>query len=150
MRSQTERGTLNHLIELCRDGERGFRHAANHVQDPVLKTLFLEVAAQRERFVEALRPHAQRLGGDADADGTATGALHRGWMSLKDALGPHEDAVIVREAERGERAALGAFEDAIAGILPPESRDLIESCYAQVQHSYRRIAAAQPVAVRRS
>lgn len=146
MRDQTERGTLNHLIELCRDGERGFRHAANHVKDPVLKTLFLEVAAQRERFVEALRPHAQRLGGAADADGTATGALHRGWMSLKDSLGPHTDAAIVKEAERGERAALAAFEDAIDGILPPDSRELIESCRAQVEHSYRRIVALQAVA----
>ncbi|HVG54342.1 MAG TPA: PA2169 family four-helix-bundle protein [Vicinamibacterales bacterium] len=146
MRDQTERQTLNRLIELCRDGERGFRHAANHVQDPVLKTLFLEIATQRERIVEALRPHAQRLGGDADSDGTTTGALHRGWMSLKDTLVPHEDAAIVKEAERGERAALAAFEEAIAGILPPESRELIESCYAQVQHSCRRIAALQAVA----
>ena len=145
MRNQTERGTLNHLIELCRDGERGFRHAANHVQDPVLKTLFLELAAQRERFVEALRPHAQRLGGAADADGTATGALHRGWMSLKDSVGPHQDAAIVKEAERGERAALAAFEEAIDGIVPPDSRELIESCRAQVEHSYRRIVALHAV-----
>ena len=48
MPDRTERGTLNHLIETCRDGERGFRYAANHVVTADVKELFLEVAGQRE------------------------------------------------------------------------------------------------------
>lgn len=141
MSERTERGTLNRLIETCRDGERGFRHAANHVLDPELKTLFLEIALQRQRFVDALRPHANRLGGDADADGTVAGTLHRGWMSVRDTLAPHEDAAILKEAERGERAALAAFQEAIEGLLPPESRELIESQGGQVRHSHARLSA---------
>ena len=47
-------------------------------------------------------------------------------MTLKDAVGGHEDASIVREAERGERSALAAYEDALEGMLPPTSRELIE------------------------
>lgn len=40
MSARTERDTLNGLIEICRDGARGFRLAADHVADPELKQLF--------------------------------------------------------------------------------------------------------------
>lgn len=139
MSQRTERGTLNHLIEICRDGERGFRHAANHVSDPAVKALFLEIATQREHFVEALLPHAHRLGGETDTDGTVAGALHRGWMSIKDTVAAHDDTAVIKEAERGERVALAAFAEAMEGLLPPQSRDLIEQQYAEVQHTQRRL-----------
>lgn len=146
MSERTERGTLNRLIESCRDGERGFRHAANHVSSPALKALFLEIATERQQFVDALQPHAHRLGGETDADGTAAGALHRGWMSVRDTLVHHDDASVVKEAERGERAALAAFREAIEGLLPPESRELVESQYAEVRRAHERLKAFLPSA----
>lgn len=141
MSERTERGTLNRLIEICRDGELGFRFAADHVSDPAVKALFHEIATQREHFNEALLPHAHRLGGATETDGTVAGTLHRGWMSIKDSLSHHDDAAIIKEAERGERAALAAFQDAIDGMLPPESRELIETQYAGIQHTHRRLDA---------
>ena len=141
MAERTERGTLNRLIEICRDGQLGFGSAAGHVSDPAVKALFLEIAAQREQFVHALLPHAHRLGGATESDGTVAGTLHRGWISLKDTLSHHDDAAIIKEAERGERAALAAFQDAISGMLPPESRELIETQYAGIQHTHRRLDA---------
>ena len=60
MAERTERAALNHLIETCKDAERGFRHVATHAADPVVKGLFLDIAAQRARFAAALLPHAQR------------------------------------------------------------------------------------------
>jgi uncharacterized protein (TIGR02284 family) len=139
MAPHTERWTLNHLIQTCRDGERGFRYAANHATNPVVKALFLEIATQRQQFAEALLPHAHRLGGETEADGSVAGALHRGWMTVRDTVAPHDDGAMIREAERGERAALAAYEEALESMLPPEARELIESQRAQVQHTYRRL-----------
>ena len=141
MTERTERATLNRLVETCRDGERGFRYAANHVSDPAVKALFLEIATQRQQFAEALLPHAQRLGGAAEGDGSVAGALHRGWMTIRDTLAPHDDVAMINEAERGERAALAAYRDALESPLPPESRDLIESQCDQIEHSQRRLAS---------
>lgn len=140
MAERTERETLNRLIETCRDGERGFRYAANHVSDPVIKALFLEIATERQQFAEALLPHAQRLGGAVESDGSVAGALHRGWMTVRDALAPHDDAAMIKEAERGERAAEAAYQEALDGLLPPESSGLIESQRARIEHSQRRLA----------
>jgi len=141
MSERTERGTLNRLIEICRDGELGFGSAAGHVADPEVKALFLEIAAQREQFIRALLPHAHRLGGATETDGTVAGTLHRGWISIMDTLTHHDDAAIIKEAERGERAALAVFRDAIDGMLPPESRELIETQHAGIQHTHRRLDA---------
>jgi uncharacterized protein (TIGR02284 family) len=60
-------------------------------------------------------------------------------MTLKDAVGGHDDASIVREAERGERSALAAYEDSLDGMLPPGARDVIERQCAAVRHSHNRV-----------
>ena len=135
---QTERGTLNHLIETCKDAERGFRYAANHVSDANVKAMFLEIAAQSEQFAADLLPYAQRLGGAADHDGSVSGALHRGWMTLKDAM-RHDEAAVIREAERGERVALGAYTAALEGVLPPTVVEVVERQRNAIKGSHARI-----------
>ena len=127
MAERTERDVLRHLMEVCKDGERGFRAAADHVGDAKLKALFLDLAAQRRQFAEELVPHVQRLGGLADAEGTSAGSLHRSWMTLKGLVPGRHDHHIVTEAERGEQAALDAYEDALNGMLPPTVTDTVEA-----------------------
>ena len=45
MVERSEREALHHLIDICRDGERGFLAAASAVSDPRLNTLLKEIAA---------------------------------------------------------------------------------------------------------
>jgi uncharacterized protein (TIGR02284 family) len=111
------------LIATCRDGEHGFRYAANHVRDSTVKGLFLEIASQREQFAADILSHAQRLGGANRVRGESYRRFcTEAWMTLKDAVGGHDDAAIIREAERGERSALAAYEEALDGMLPPAAR----------------------------
>jgi len=79
MAQRTERTVLNHLIETCRDAERGFSAAAAHVESSRLKDLFERMATQRARIADVLAPHAQRLGGDsaAEDDQAVTGVVRR-------------------------------------------------------------------------
>lgn len=125
MAERNEREVLHHLIEICKDGEHGFRTAAEQVEAPVLKTLFADLAAQRRQFAGELAPHLQRLGGLAD-DGTNIGTLHRQWMTLRGWVRGDHDHAIVAEAQRGEYAALHAYNDALNGMLPPTVTDLVE------------------------
>ena len=141
MGERTERSVLNHLIETCKDGERGFVLAADHVTDPLMRVAFLEAAEQRQRFADALRPHAQRLGGDPDTGGTMAGTLHRGWMTLKDALTRYDEAGILAEAERGEQAAAVAYDDALNSVLAPATRGVVEAQYADILKMRGRIHA---------
>ncbi len=140
MAERTERVVLNQLIETCTDGARGFRSAAEHVKDPGLKTTFLTIAAQREQFAADLLPHAQRLGGAATSDGTTAATVHRAWIDIKSKL-RHDDGAILAEAVRGDGVTLQVFEDAVVGLLPPDTRELVERQYADVTTGHARILA---------
>jgi uncharacterized protein (TIGR02284 family) len=142
MAEQNEREVLHHLIETCKDGERGFRAAAEHVNAPVLKTLFADLAAQRKQFAEELEPHLYRLGGLPDG-GTNAGSLHRGWMLLRGFVPGNHDHAIVVEAERGEHAALSAYKDALNGMLPPTVTDLVETQRDAIEDANERIHAVE-------
>jgi uncharacterized protein (TIGR02284 family) len=109
------------------------------VGDSTLKSLFTDLATQRKRFAEDLLPHLQRLGGPPDAEGTNAGSLHRRWMVLKGLVPGRHDHHIVTEAERGEHAALNAYEDALNGMLPPTVSELIEAQRDAMQKANDRI-----------
>ena len=127
MAERTEREVLLHLIEICKDGERGFRAASEYVHDTSLKSLFQSLAEQRGQFAGDLLPHLHRLGGYTDWSGTSAGALHRGWISIKARIPGMSHHAIVAEAERGEHAAIAAYGEALNGMLPPTVSGLVEA-----------------------
>jgi uncharacterized protein (TIGR02284 family) len=127
MSQRTERAVLNHLIETCRDAERGFTIAAHEVRARELTRLFFRLAEQRREFAKELLPYAQRLGGASAADGTRVATLHRAWMQLKAHLASNPDRAVLEEAERGERFALAAYDEAVNDLVPPDARELIEA-----------------------
>ena len=143
MTDRSEHAILNRLIATCRDGERGFRLAAEQVTDPALKKLFAEVADQRATFATELVPHAQRLGGDSAPDGTVTAALHRVWMATQDRL-HHDDEAIVGQVGLGDRSTLTTYYDAINGMLPPETRDLVERQFEELEATHARLPVHAP------
>ena len=138
MIDRSEHALLNHLIETCRDGARGFRLAAELVKDPALKALFTEMAAQRATFAEQLLPHAQRLGGDPPAEQSRLASLHRGWMAMEAAI-LHDDHVITSEVEQGNRATVDLYGEAVRGMLPPETRPLVEQQFRELEATHARI-----------
>lgn len=139
MSARTERDTLNSLIETCRDGARGFTLAADHVGSRDLKEFFANAARQREQFATELVPYAQRLGGGQDAEGTALGAVHRGWMKIKDAITNYDEDAVMGEAVRGEAAAASTYAEAVMGVLPPDARPIIDKQYEQIRYAQREL-----------
>ena len=141
MADHNERWVLNHLIQMCRDEELTLRYAIDHVKDPSVKALFMELATQRAQFAEDLLPHAQRLGGADAPDASTLGALRRGWMALKDTLVGSDDARMITTAEHAENQALATYEHALHDVLPPTARDLVEMQMKQIQIGHDRVRA---------
>lgn len=136
MSDPNARAVLNHLIETCKDGERGFRHAAELVSDPGLKALLIDFAGWRARLADELLPHAQRLGGSAASGGTAAAAMHRRWMDVRSNLSGHDDRTILAEARRGDTVTLAAYKKALEGALPISVRDVVERHFAEVRDTH--------------
>src|SRR5690349_22487609 len=101
-RSKDVVSTLNELIETSRNGEKGFRTAAEHAHDPQLKALLQKYAAECGSAATDLQACVAQAGGKPETTGTVAGAVHRGWMNLKTAVAANDDAAILEECERGE------------------------------------------------
>lgn len=119
--------TLNDLIETCRDGEKGFRTAAEGVKDPHVRSLFERYARQRAEMVRELQEQVRKLGGTPEQSGSTSASLHRGWMNIKSLVTGNNDNAIIAEAERGEDVAKAAYAKALTEDLPAGARMLIQS-----------------------
>ena len=131
--------TVNDLIETCRDGQEGFREAAEGVKDSELKTLFYEYSQQRAQFGAVLMELVRELGGDPTHSGSAAGAIHRGWMDLKAAITGGSEESILNEAERGEDSAKDAYKDALEKNLPANIADVVRQQATAVQAAHNRV-----------
>ena len=131
--------TLNDLIETCRDGQNGFREAAENVKSPELKTFFNEVATERAGFINELQLEIRRLGGEPDKAGSAAGALHRAWIEIKGTLTGKDDHSILSECERGEDSAVEAYLDALKQGLPTAINQTAERQYQSIKQVHDRV-----------
>lgn len=135
--------TLNGLIETLRDGEQGFRTAADGVEDPELKRLFLSLSAQRGEFAGQLEPELLRLGKEPSEHGHIAGALHRGWINLKAAVTGKDEGAIVSEAERGEDIAVKNYREALQKGLPATLQLIVERQYVQIQDAHDHVRSLE-------
>jgi len=116
---------LETLIETCRDGEKGYKDAAEHVKRPDLKAFFAEQSVERGRFARELEAELARLGKPGKKEsGSGAGAMHRAWIDTKANLGGG-DHTILESVERGEDSAKEAYEKALNASLPSEVQMIV-------------------------
>jgi uncharacterized protein (TIGR02284 family) len=127
---------LNDLIETCKDGELGFKTAAEDLKSPELKRQFLEYSRQRGDMVRELQAEVKRLGGDPESTGSVTASVHRGWIDIKSAILGKDDHGIVAEAERGEDVAKATYESALKEALPGTAQTLVQQQAAKVRQAH--------------
>lgn len=131
--------TLNDLLKTSRDGEKGFEDAAGQVQTPALAQGLRERAGRCAQAAVALREAIVGLGGEATDHGSASGALHRGWMGVRGSVGTLSDLDILEECERGEDAALARYRKALEQPLPDAVHALVQRQLDGVQRHHDQI-----------
>ncbi|PPD43040.1 MAG: aldehyde dehydrogenase [Methylocystis sp.] len=136
MKEQEIIETLNNLVEISRDGEKGFRAAAEDVKDPKLKTVFSTAAERCASGARELESEITHLGGQPVHSSSTAGALHRAWVHLKAAVTGRSDRTILDEVERGEDVAKAAYEKAVAKPLPPQVRNILDRQYRGVKENH--------------
>ncbi len=108
-------GVAEKLIETCRDGQKGYQDAAEHVKRADLKSYFERQSAERGTFAEELQAELSSLGKpEKKESGSVSAALHRAWIDTKANLGAGDKAIL-DSVEQGEDAAKEAYEQALVG-----------------------------------
>ena len=130
---------LNDLIETSKDGEYGFRTCAERATSGELKSLFTKRATSCASAATELQALVRQQGGTAEDSGSVTGTLHRGWVSVRDAVSGTSDQSVLDECERGEDAALARYRKAIKQDLPPAVKAVVEKQMAGVQANHDQV-----------
>ena len=148
MKNQNE--IIDDLIETLKDGQEGFKQAAESVKDPQLKSLFSEYSQQRARFAVELRSKAQSPDErESKMSGSAAGALHRGWINLKSAVTQGDDHAILAECERGEDSAVEEFRKALNDDLSVPVQEMVSRQYAEIKQAHDRVKHLRDAAKKR-
>ena len=134
--------TLNDLVKINNDRIEGYRKAAEEAREnPDLKVLFNEKAADSQKFVSELTHHISKIGGEHTNDTTVAGKIFRSWMDIKDTFRPSDKTTILDSCEFGEDAALKAYDMALKSDaeLDAELRKKIIEQKESIQASHKRI-----------
>ncbi len=130
---------IEKLIETCKDGEQGYKDAAQHVQDQQLKTQFLEYSTERRGFLNELETELSRLGSPAKKEpGSVGAAVHRAWMDLKANVGGG-DKTILSSVEQGEDNAKEAYQQALTSPLPAQLESIVRRQAQAVLNAHNHI-----------
>ena len=132
--------TLNNLIELNRDGQSGFQEAAAKIEALQIKAFCLEQSLSRAKFVGELQAEVRSMGTEPENTGSVGGALHRGWIDLKSALGGGDHAILLA-TETGEDHAVNAYFSALTEPLPAPARDTVERQLQSVRQAHDKVKA---------
>lgn len=116
------------LVETLKDGERGFAEAAEKVRDskhPEWAETLQRLSAQRAGFWREIVDLGHAYGDDVDESGTVAAAVHRGWLSLKDALTGDDAGAVLKAATTGEDHAVSEYEKALELDLSAGFREVV-------------------------
>ena len=110
---------LNNILEKTYDAEKGFKKAAEHAKSTDLKTFFKRKADERYNFGHDLKSEIVRYGQDFEKGGSATGAMHRGWMDVKAWFSADNDESMLEEPITGEKAAVEEYKAVLNEVSLP-------------------------------
>lgn len=136
MAKSTDEKVTTDLIETLEDGRQGFEHAAKRLADsdrPDIARRFETFAVQRGEFSAELEAMAASYGDDIDEDGSIAAAVHRGWISVKDAVAGADAAGVLDAALTGEDHAVSEYGDALDQDISPKLRDVIVRQLAAIE-----------------
>ena len=131
---------LKDLVTTLEDGREGFNTVAESLDESghgQLAGRMRDFAAERGRLSAELRQYAAKLGEEIEPKGSAVGALHRGWISVKDALTGDDAHAILSAAEEGEDHAVKAYEEVLEDDeISPALRTLVTSQATVVRNAH--------------
>ena len=104
-----------------------------------MRSLLNRRAAECEQAAKELQSQVALLGGEPDTKGSASGALHRGWVAARGKLAGYTDLAMLNECERGEDVALARYRKTLEHELPTGVKSIVERQFQGVQRNHDQI-----------
>lgn len=138
---------LNELLERTYDAEKGFKKAADNVDNARLKNYFERKAQERYDFGHALKNEIRQFGQEVDKGDSLTGKAHRSWMNLKNLFSSDEEEAMLEEVQKGEKAAVEEYDDILSETnLPASTENLLKQQRQKIESGLANIKSMEDIA----
>lgn len=134
------------LIKTLENGHVGFQRAAEKLSsssEPQLSAEFTKFSEQRRQFAAELAQLAAGYGDQVEQRSTVPGALHRGWMAVKDMLAGSDADGVLEAAAQGEDHAVEEYEAALQERISDGLRTVLTRQHVQLQSARDFVTAAR-------
>ncbi|WP_435415514.1 ferritin-like domain-containing protein [Polaribacter aestuariivivens] len=137
---------LNALLEKTYDAEKGFKKAAENVENVSLKKYFEMKAQERYNFGHDLKTEIKSYNQNVDKGGSVTGAAHRAWMDIKAIFSTDNEESMLEEAITGEKAAIEEYNDVLNELsLPLSTKKILESQKSRIENGLYNIKSLEEI-----
>jgi len=133
---------LNDLIQINNDRIEGYEKGRQELKDgdADLKSLFLNMIGESQKYKMALATEVSALGEDIETGTTNSGKIYRVWMDVKAMFTGNDRQTVLNNCEFGEDAAQNAYKMALESEdLPANIRELISDQKASLRTSHDEI-----------
>ncbi len=137
---------LNELLEKTYDAEKGFKNAAENIENTALKSYFKSKAQERYNFGHDLKDEIKSYNQEIDKGGSITGTAHRAWMDIKAMLSLDNEESMLEESIRGEKTAVKEYEEVLNEIhLPNSTKSLLETQKNKIEFGLENIKTLEDI-----
>lgn len=134
------------LVETLKDGERGFASAAQKLRGddhPEWAATLQRLSEQRADFYREIVALGHDYGDDVDEGGTVAATVHRGWLSVKDALTGDSPDGVLKAALTGEDHAVSEYEKALQQDLSAGFQEVVRRQHSAILAARGEVKALQ-------
>ena len=124
---------LNDITQLMIDSFKGYKAAIDEADDSfALKQEFKDRAERRSVYIAEIQDYVRSLGGEPAVEGTARGAVHRGWVNFANIFRDDEEGA-VSSVQNGENYLAESIEDVIEDDdVDMKAKELLRKAHADV------------------
>lgn len=130
---------LQHVIRINLDSSKGFRAAADEVDNAPLAQFFRACADEREEMAHECQRLVGANGTAPEHDGSLLGAAHRWWLNIRGAIQDGDEHAVLAEAERGEDAIKHLYEKILEHHPGSAVNDVLQRQYAQIKSRHDQV-----------
>ncbi len=127
------------LIRINIDSQKGFAESAEKIKDEKIATLFRHLGQERKTNTSELQKIVNYNGEEARESGSFLATAHRAWIDLRAVLTGGDPSAILCEAERGEDAIKGMYEDVLKETAGSAANDVLTRQYAKVKAGHDQV-----------
>lgn len=131
--------SLQELIQINVDSRDGYRHAADATNDLTLQSMFVQIALDRDAQAGELAQFVAWSGESPREQGSIAAAIHRAWMSIREALSSDDRMAVLSEMEQGEDSIKSAYKSALQNLAGSPVNEVLMRQYMAVTNTHDRI-----------